>query len=154
MKIFDLEQLSRDRKQGNLYNLFQPTFQSPKGKGDQIYEVMEEKNMRIDLVSNELYKTTDNLDYLMNLNEIDNPLNIMSGDKLFYTNEEVITAFRKQDLELEITRDELVDVEKQTKLDPDRQKYVEQGFSVIPTVNDVPKDPISFSDTRIIIGNT
>lgn len=154
MKVFDIDSLSRDPKQDNLYNFFRPTFKSLPNEINPSYTVGEEKMMRIDLVSNSIYGSTDYMDFIMNLNEIDNPLNILPGDELKYTDFEKISFYQIQDAEFEVVRDDLVDAEKQTKIDPNRQKYIEQNYTLVPTVNEIPFDPVTIKDSRIIIGDT
>ena len=94
MKLYDLEKLVRDDRQDNLYNFFDPTFQFAVGLSYKQFVVGPEQAMRIDLVCFEIYKTVDQVDFLLDLNNIDNPLNIMEDDIIIYAAEGAIDEFR------------------------------------------------------------
>jgi hypothetical protein len=108
--------------------------------------------MRPDLICNELYKRVDQIDFLMDLNDIDNPLNIMENDVIYFTSYAAIDSFRVKESEVSETRDLLLNANKSTKKDQKRQKYVEDKFSLPPTVLPVPKPPITIEGDNFIIG--
>ena len=84
MNFYDITSLLKiNTEDGQLYDLFSQTF-SLKRLPNYEYIVRKEEEMRIDLISFSIYKTTDYADMILNLNDIDNPLNIKSGDVIYY----------------------------------------------------------------------
>jgi hypothetical protein len=154
MEIYDISSLKRDSKQDNLYDLFTSTFKSLKNENTSIYTVSSEQTMRVDIVSNQVYKSSDYLDFILNVNEIDNPLNIMIGDELKYALIENLPYYRVGETNVQVAKNDLIDIDKQTKIDPNRKKYIEQNYTLIPTVNDSPKDPVMIDGTKIVIGGS
>jgi hypothetical protein len=152
MVLYNLDILERDSNQDGLYDLFTSTFKSSKSVELSTYNVSSEQSMRMDIISKEVYKSTEYLDLIMDLNEIDNPLNIMMGDELRNPPFENIQFYRLKNTNFEINKNQLIDVEKQTNVDPNRKKYVEQNYKVTPTTNESPQDPVSVYGRNIRIG--
>jgi len=160
MKIYDIDKLSTSNQQlagsdgsgvktnDPLYDLFQPTFQMLKN-----YSVIEstippENEMRIDLVTNSIYNTTEYLDFLLSFNDIDNPLNIMTGDTILYTDAQNIDNFRVKASQNVSARNTLLNANKVTRVDPSRQSFVEQNYSLPPTFNETPQPSITIDKNR------
>ncbi len=152
MNFFDLNILKRDVNQNDLYNLFEPTFVLLSGVEQSNYVCGKEVEARMDLISNEVFRGVDEVDFLCSLNDIDNPLNIMEGDTIFYTSYGAIDSFRLRDAEIIDTRNLLLNSNKSSKIDKNRQKYVEENFSLPPTFNPTPKPAIQVEGNTIIIG--
>ena len=152
MDFFDIKTLKKDKKQGGLYNFFTPTFLMLNSFEQQVLIVGKESQMRPDLICNELYQRVDQIDFLMSLNDIDNPLNIMENDLIYFTSYSAIDSFRIKDSEIAETRDLLLNANKSTKKDDKRQKYVEEKFNLPPTMLPAPKPPIIIEGDDFIIG--
>ena len=152
MKAFDIDSLRRDPNQGNLYNLFEPTFILRTGFDTNNTIVTQDSVMRMDLICNEIYKKPDVVDFLLNFNDIDNPLNIMEGDLIFFTSYLAIDDFKLKEIDQTETRSALTNSNKTTKIDPNRQKYIEENYSLPTTYLSTPKSPITFEGDNIVIG--
>lgn len=152
MDFFDIRTLKKDKNQGNLFNFFTPTFLMSNSFEQEVLVVGKESQMRPDLICNELYQRVDQIDFLMSLNDIDNPLNIMENDLIYFTSYSAIDSFRIKAAEIAETRDLLLNANKSTKKDDSRQKYVEEKFNLPPTFLPAPKPPIRIEGDDFIIG--
>lgn len=152
MKLYDLDKLIRDTKQDNLYNLYDPTFKLETGINLRQFVVGPEQVMRIDLVCHEIYKSVNQVDFLCDLNNIDNPLNIKEGDVILYPNFDAISYYRVTITDNNDARAKLLNVNKSTKRDNNRQKYVEQNFALPPNVKQVPDASVKIENGQIVIG--
>lgn len=152
MKLFDLDTLKRDPYQDGLYDLFLPTFNMINGYQQEPYVLGREDEMRIDLVTNQIYDTVEYVDFLCSLNDIDNPLNILEGDVLFYSAVGTIDSFRNRASEVADVRNQLINPNKSTKIDPNRKKYIEENYSLPPTILPSPKPAVRIEGNDIIIG--
>jgi hypothetical protein len=84
MRIFDLDNIVNIEQYGKLYDLFQNNYTYSKSDIEFTYVVEREMESRIDLICNKLYSNIDNIDFLLSYNKIDNPLNIMENDIIYY----------------------------------------------------------------------
>jgi len=162
--IFDIKSLSdttiKQYTDGSLdYQLSAPSFIWNTSYALNMYVVPKEEEMRIDLVINSMYNGTFNfsdLDIILYLNNIDNPLNIIEGMEILYPSIDNLSYFRyTENGEPTFNRDitEALSVpNKNTRIDSNRQKYVDNGYSLPPVVNPVTKPPITTDATNIIIG--
>jgi hypothetical protein len=152
MKIYDIDTIFRDTKQDNLYNLFTPTFKFRVDIPFKNHIAEEGEFMRIDSVCKKIYDSLDELDVLLSINDIDNPLNIMIGDNFLFPPLSAIEDFRlKTQVEEENVR-LLTNPNKSTKKDTSRQAYVEQNFSLPPTVASEPTSQVRIENNQLIIG--
>ena len=149
MELFDIKTLVIDDAQGGLYDLFAETFYL-RELATIPHLVTKEQEMRIDLISDDIYMTTEYCDFLLNINDIDNPLNVMSGDILYYVDVAFIDTYRVTTKEA-ATRNILLSPNKTTKKDSNRQDYIENNYQLPPTFLDTPQSPISRSGTNTII---
>lgn len=152
MNFFDIRTIKKDKEQGELFNFFTPTFLMLNSFEQEVLIVGKESQMRPDLICNEIYKGIDEIDFLMSLNDIDNPLNIMENDLIYFTAYGAIDSFRIKEAEVRDTRELLLNANKSTKKDDKRQKYVEEQFNLPPTVLPVPKPPIKIEGDDFVIG--
>ena len=152
MDFFDIRTIKKDKKQGELFNFFTPTFLMLNSFEQEVLVVGKESQMRPDLICNELYQRVDQIDFLMSLNDIDNPLNIMENDLIYFTSYSAIDSFRIKESEVTETRDLLLNANKSTKKDKNREKYVEEQFNLPTTFLPVPKPPITIEGDDFIIG--
>lgn len=154
MRFYEIDKLKRDTKQDNLYNMFQVTyrdFQDPTRPLNPL-EVMEEETMRMDLLSKRVYLEDSYIDVLCHVNSIDNPLNIMAGDNIFYPLQGFIETLKTDDVYVEAVPGLLLNAEKTTAIDENRKQYVEANYSLTPTANPVPKESVRIVGESIVIG--
>jgi hypothetical protein len=166
MNIYSLHnQVKLDTNQ-NLYNLFQPTFIYNTSVPLQSYEVTRDDEMRIDLIFLNMYQYditmlenyVEDIDVILFINNIDNPLNIKKGTILNYPNPDDFVRFRFSDnlesLSTDVTKQLATPnlPNKTTKVDPNRKAYLESDYSLPPVVLDVPREPVRIEDGRFSIG--
>lgn len=167
MNIKSLHEGVRRSLSDGLYDLFPSTIKYDGASDVEFseYEVLEEDEMRIDLVFQKMYDFSPSLgdiylgdiDIILKLNNIDNPLNIKKGMVLRYPNSGSLEGFRfTTDEETKSSKKSLVQKlatpNKQTRVDPKRKKYVDNDFSLPPTVNSTPKQPIIVEGNSFKIG--
>lgn len=148
MNLHDISSLKRDTKQDNLYNLFEPTF-NLKSVTKLQRIVTKENEMRIDLISDDIYKNINYADFLLDLNDIDNPLNIMAGDIIYYVSVEELDLLKIVPTS-EDKRKSLLNSNKSNR-DPNRQQYLEDNYQLSPTLLDNIGSPVTTSGSRITI---
>jgi hypothetical protein len=152
MFLYDINRLVRDIRQDNLYDLFEPTFKSRNGFQMQTYLVTKSDEMRIDVISNEIYGTPNESDVLLSINGIDNPLNIKEGDSIMYVDYETLQEYRVETIDNKEASNRLLNANKSTRKDTNRKNYVESGLVLTPTVQEVPQPPVRIENTQIVIG--
>jgi hypothetical protein len=152
MKLYDIDTLTTDSNQSGLYNLFQPTFQMGLNYPNEQHIVSPEEEMRIDLVCQAVYGSTDYCDFILNINNIDNPLNIMTGDVLLCHSPGAFEDFKVSKSQIVNAQNQLLNVNKSTKVDNNRQSFVEQNYSLQPTFKEIPSAPVQVINNQIVIG--
>ena len=161
MNIMSLESLKYNTYT-KLYNFYYPVLAYVDTNIDKslgMYVVQKGEEMRIDLVMMSIYDDVSvlkNIDVLLFINNIDNPLNIMEGDVIYYTPIEVLDSYRysfePNSRAGENVRRALAVPNKTTKKDSNRRKFIENGYSLPPVVLDESKPPVRVEDDKIVIG--
>lgn len=150
MKIYDIDTL---KKVDGSYDLTQPTFQDNFSSiVYNQYEVQKGEEMRIDLICQSIYKNTDFVDILLNVNSIDNPLNIQEGTILIYPTNN-IELLRYSGRDENETVQILGNSNKQQRKDKNRRTYVENKLSLPPTVLQDRTTQYDISTDRIFLGD-
>ena len=122
------------------------------------YEVQKFEEMRIDSVMMSIYNDVlllPNADIILYLNGIDNPLNIMEGDILYYPESSKFDLFR-----LEPTKSStstsiaamLSTPNKTTQKDNNRINYLQNGYSLPPVVLEESTPPITLDNGKVLVG--
>ncbi|NBP00808.1 MAG: hypothetical protein EBU90_11875 [Proteobacteria bacterium] len=152
--------------QSFLYDLFKATIKNFVDTIKlQTYIVKPEEEMRIDLILKNMYELSDfqistyykEIDVILIINNIDNPLNIKSGQVLLYPSLADFDDFRIQ-TEADISTDSKQTIaqlgvpDKTTRTDSARQKYLKDGVALPPTVNTVAKEGAQIKNGDYIIG--
>jgi len=165
MDIFSLYRTVKFNTTDNVYNLFEPTIVF-RDDSTQEYTVTDADEMRIDLIFQNMYNITPNsiyemlehIDIILRLNNIDNPLNIKEGMVLKYPIMGQFEFYRYSEV-LEDTNNETIkqlgvqnNPNKTTRVDPNRQNYIENDYSLSPVVLDTPREPVRIVDGRFSIG--
>lgn len=153
MDIKDINKLSRSSSNQDLYDLtkltFRHTFEALRF-GE--YRVQKGEEMRIDLVCNSIYGNIENIDIILNLNNISNPLNIKEGTIIRYPSAESIESLRVKESKTNNVQASLASGNKAVAPDPSRQKYIEQNYSLPPNVMERPTEQTQISGNTIKIG--
>jgi hypothetical protein len=149
MDIYDLTTLGKDIN-GN-YDLTQITFQLQTVSYEQ-YEVQSGEEMRIDLICESIYGNTDYVDILLNVNNIDNPLNIQEGALITYPVNNIDTL-RYSGVDKTSDISTLANSNKSTRKDSNRKQYVENNLSLPPTILDQTTNQFDISGNNIVLGD-
>ena len=153
MKLNDIENLSRDPNQGDLYDLFNKTYIDYPLASSSEYVVEQDEEMRLDLISFRLYGSVNYVGFLCNINQIDNPLNVMPGDILKYVDITEVPSFNYEGVKDEEIRKGLLNANKSSRKDPNRKQFVEQGYSLPPNFLETPQAPVRFEGNVLVIGS-
>lgn len=150
MNVRDINILKRSEKNENLYDLTKLTFRSAfREVVFNSYKVQKGEEMRIDLVCQSIYGNVDNIDIILNFNNISNPLNIKEGTVIFYPSNESFDKFFLNETTTENVQQKISTAGKSTAVDPDRKAYVEQNYSLPPTVLDKPTEQVTLTGDTI-----
>jgi hypothetical protein len=152
MNFYSLNNLRQDISQDNLYDFFASTFKYIPGFLLSEYIVNGWEEMRIDVICNNIYGNTDYCDFILDLNNIDNPLNIMSGDALYYTTLEQMDYFKIDESTAKSIRNTYLNNNKISQQDPNRQSYVGNNLTLPPTFLQTPRAAVSIQGNQIILG--
>ena len=145
-----------------VYNFYYPVLVYLNNRIDRdlsTYVVQKGEEMRIDLVMMSIYDddySLKNIDVMLFINNIDNPLNIMAGDVIYYPPLESLDSYR---FSFEPTsrvgeniRKALAVPNKTNVKDSNRRKFIENGYSLPPVVLDESKPPVRLEGDKIVIG--
>ena len=123
------------------------------------YIVQRGEDMRIDLVMKSIYDDIYNfkdIDILLYINNIDNPLNIREGMILYYPDssefegyrfyEEVSAAAKKS------IKQSLGVLNKTTRVDEKRKKFLDSDYSLPPVVLQESRPSVTMDDNKIKVG--
>jgi len=152
MVIKDIDALVTDSRQNGLYNLFAKTYVQAPDRVVESYVVNPEEEMRMDLVSFNIYESVDYVDFLCNFNSIDNPLNIKQGDVINYVSVDAISNYLFTEPNDDQVRKGLLNENKATKKDPNRTKFVEENYTLPPTFLPEPVPQVQTIGNSIVIG--
>lgn len=151
----------------NLYDLFTVTFLYNTSIILSDYTVTVDDEMRIDLILSNMYNFDfvnldsylGDIDVILFINNIDNPLNIKEGMVLKYpTTHSDIDQFRyvlPSDMNNTSVTQQLATPNtpnKTTRVDKTRQTYIENDYSLSPVVLDTPREPVRITNGRFSIG--
>ena len=152
MKLFDIDILQKDPNQNDLYDFTQITFKMIDGLPIYTYVVEPFEEMRIDNISQKLYFSTEYVDFLLSFNDIDNPLNIKEGDIINYVDLNNVELFRVVPEKPKVLQKSLLNPNKQTRKDSNRQAYLEENLTLPPTLLEVPVESVQIQRNNILIG--
>lgn len=143
MEIRDINVLKRSEKNSNLYDLTKVTFRYI----NEIiyaaqYKVPKYQEMRIDLICQSIYGNMEYIDFLVNFNNISNPLNVKEGTIIKYINPDEISRFYVNADKAENVQKKLSSAGRATQADPSRQDYNEQNFPLPPNVMTKPTQQV------------
>lgn len=157
MNITSIVDLKDDRVE--YWNLFSPNIRNVESDLYE-YTVQKYEEMRIDSVMLSMYPNYNaalsDVDIILYINGIDNPLNIVEGMVLKFPLYEMLETFRMfiSDNKVRSVRDILAVAapNKSTRKDSNRQKFVENNYLLPPVVLDKTRDPVRIDENTILIG--
>jgi hypothetical protein len=149
MEFYDLKSLYRPTV-FDLYDLFEPTYQPLYSIPTSQISLERDHEMRIDLISYDIFGNTDGCDFICNYNDIINPLNVKEGDIISYVDGGAISTFQRAvEVPTTITTKAIPNG---TYIDKNRANYVETGkISKLPTGKDTSERSISVSGNNLIL---
>jgi len=151
----DFEQINKLKfdKEIGLFNINQSVFKFQKGVAFFPHIVEKEEEMRMDLISNRLYQTTEHTAFLCRLNNIVNPLNVKEGTLLIYCEEQHVKSFTPpDDTFVEEIKQTLINLNKKRRVDSKRENYnkLSKDISLPPVFNQTDVENITLNDNGII----
>ncbi len=142
----------------NRYNLEKPAYIYDTSIDLKEYIVQKGEEMRLDLIIESIYGDISYYEYvdvILYINGIDNPLNIQSGKSIYYPSTEVFDdLLLKPDIDVKQNDVALAfsNSSKVSKIDPNRDKYVNNNFSLPPVVNKTPTQSVRVENGFIKMG--
>lgn len=113
------------------------------------YRVNSSREMRMDLISQDLYGEPDFADFLMLINNIKNTMSINKNSIIQYVPKEVIPAFRPELSNTDNIRKDVSLTGRQTRKDENREDFKNE-LPVTMTSKDY--NPVKYNDGRVILG--
>lgn len=152
MNFDELENLRKDSRT-NLFDLSKAVFVFDETVPLFPYFVEREAEMRMDIISDNLYETTDYVAFLCRLNNIVNPLNIKENTLLVYPNRGDILRFKPEEVEfIEEVKEAFLNINKNKRVDKNREKYLNSENDIIlpPNFNQTNSSNIELDDDGVI----
>jgi hypothetical protein len=142
------------------WDIFAPSFTSITDLTKlNVYEVQRGEEMRIDLVMKSIYDdpySLKDLDVVLYINNIDNPLNIREGMLLYYPEITQFINFRyyenSSNTVSKSIKSQLGVLNKTTRKDENRKKFLDANYSLPPTVMKESKPAVTISNGNIFVG--
>lgn len=118
------------RNTDGLYELGEYTFRDATTQARLFaFDVTDRHAGRPDMVSNDVYGTTDEVELICDLNNIVNPQSIKQGDVLIVCLPEDAPLFYQRPDETAALRDALINPKKGSKVDRGRQNYIDKTLA-------------------------
>jgi len=149
----------------NMADLFTSCFAFDPTVGLLEYTLTRDDEMRIDTLMSNLYEYDpieadlylNNLDVILYINGIDNPLNLVEGLVIKYPDFADINKFRTSDVNNDFNKKsdvakKLSFPNKKTRKDKSRESYIKDGYSLPPVVLETPRDPVRLKNGKFSIG--
>lgn len=167
MDIISLNtQVDRLQEEGALFDLFKATIKNfYNGSELKEYIVPVEEEMRIDLIMKSMYDLEfsmisdyyGEIDVLLIINNIDNPLNIKRDQVLYYPKLNDLSTYRiTEETDLSVGSNGALRAisypSKKTRVDGSRSSYNQSGLALPPTAKGKPRDAASFKNGNYSIG--
>jgi len=141
------------------WDLSVPGIRAINGSAVSSYVVQKDEDMRIDLVMKSMYDDNyilSDIDIILYINDIDNPLNIREGMVLYYPSSESLDNFRFYEEEVVVNnksvKEKLGVLNKTTRIDEKRKKFIDSDYSLPPVVKQKSSPSVTFDSENIKIG--
>jgi hypothetical protein len=164
-KVYDIKSLSESilnlSPNGDFnYSLFSPSFVWGANNPFSTYVVEKSEEGRIDMIMQSIYGVDlsyfSDLDIILYLNDIDNPLNILAGTEIIYIQANLLDNYRYRDLGDSVVNDDIKKAlsvpNKTTRTDKNRQSFVDNNYSLPPVVSSDNTPPVKVTSNKIIVG--
>lgn len=158
MDIISIASLKYNRNT-QIFNFYYPVLYYFRKDDLNEYVVQPGEDMRLDLVMMSIYDDSsllNEMDVILFINNIDNPLNINEGDVIYYPAAEALSSFRftfeTASSAGQNIRKALATPNKTTKKDNNRKKFLDNGYSLPPVVLDESRPPVRLENGKIVIG--
>lgn len=155
----NIKSISEAKYNNGVYEIETPSFFYNPDIRLNSYVVQQNEEMRIDLVMQSIYGdgyNFEDLDVILYINGIDNPLNIREGSTILYPSMEDVSNFRYYEkgnyTENKKISEKLSVPNKTTRKDSSRENFVNNGYSLPPVVLAESKPPIRVDEKTIFIG--
>ncbi len=159
MNITSIDNLKDDGT--SYWNLFSPDIMRNPIPDLYEYTVQKYEEMRIDSVMLSIYPdynaVLSDVDVILYINGIDNPLNIVEGMTIKYPIFDMLDTFRVFMIDSKAGKNirntlAVANPNKSTRKDGARQKFVENNFLLPPVVLGATRDPVRTGEGTILIG--
>ena len=154
----DIKSFDEIRWVDGKWNLYSPPFRI-KNITLEPYTVQKGEDMRMDLVMKSIYDdiyTFSDLDIILHLNNIDNPLNIREGMILFYPPYESLAEYRFTETittsSSKSVKQSLGVLNKTTRVDEKRKKFLDSDYSLPPVVLPESTPSVTVDEYNIKVG--
>ena len=155
----NIKSLEQTRWINEKWDLNAPSFKFYSGDLES-YVVQRGEDMRIDLVMKSIYDDIYNfsdLDVILYINGIDNPLNIREGMIIYYPVPESVEEYRYYESEKmssgsKSIKQTLGILNKTTRVDEKRKKFLDSNYSLPPVVLQDAKPAVTMDAENIKIG--
>lgn len=148
MELTNLNKLKRDNS--GLYDLFVATYKHVVDVPFFEYVVNSDEEMRVDLVSKSIYDSVNYTEFILDYNNIDNPLNIKAGDTIVYISldyiESTIVAIHEADY---VPKRAAVIL---NNIDSSREEYNNNNGVLTPTTKRTPNRSVTINGDTIKVG--
>jgi len=141
------------------WDLSVPGIRGINGSEVSSYVVQKDEDMRIDLVMKSIYDEgydLSDIDIILYINDIDNPLNIREGMVLYYPDIESLDDYRFYQEEVVVNnksvKEKLGVLNKTTRVDEKRKKFIDADYSLPPVVKQKSSPSVTFDSDNIKIG--
>lgn len=155
----DIKSISSARYGNGKWDLSVPGIKGINGSEVSSYTVQKDEDMRIDLVMKSIYDDSyslSDIDIILYINDIENPLNIREGMVLYYTDLESLENYRFLEeviiIDNKSVKQKLGVLNKTTRVDEKRKKFIDADYSLPPVVKQQSKPSVTFDSDNIKIG--
>jgi hypothetical protein len=154
----DIKSLANTRWINRKWDLNFPTIKMEESNLS-TYVVQKGEDMRIDLVMKSIYDDIyvfSDIDVILYINHIDNPLNVREGMVLYYPDEDALQDFRYYEsgtlAENKSIKQRLGVLNKTTRVDEKRKKFLDANYSLPPVVQQKSRPGVTMDETNINVG--
>jgi hypothetical protein len=154
----DIKSFDEIRWVDGKWNLYSPPF-IMKDFAMESYTVQRGEDMRIDLVMKSIYDdayTFSDLDIILHINHIDNPLNIREGMIIFYPPAGSFAEYRFTEkitkASSKSVKQSLGVLNKTTRVDEKRKKFLDSDYSLPPVVLPESRPSVTVDEYKIRVG--
>ena len=155
----NIKSISSARYGNGKWDLSVPGIKGINGSEVSSYTVQKDEDMRIDLVMKSIYDDSyslSDIDIILYINDIENPLNIREGMVLYYTDLESLENYRFLEeviiIDNKSVKQKLGVLNKTTRVDEKRKKFIDADYSLPPVVKQQSKPSVTFDSDNIKIG--